>query len=116
VTFTTLRGRWEFKRVIASGQSKRGGLLKIGWYPNGLESNRYGVAATVACGKAVIRNRIRRWTKELLRAWDSRLVAGHDIVILANRAQSGEDYQAFKTDLARALKLAHLTGEDLAAG
>jgi ribonuclease P protein component len=116
VAFETLRGRWEFKRVASSGHSKRSDLLKVSWYPNGLPGNRYGIAATVACGKAVVRNRIRRWAKELLRAWDRHIADGHDIVVLANRAQSGEDFQLFKADLARALKQAKLTGEDLATG
>lgn len=111
----TLRGRWEFKRVLGGGLSRRSGVLKILWQPNDLGVNRYGIAATVACGKAVTRNRIRRWTRELLRRWDASLDQGYDIVVLANRSDSAESFQRFAADLASALKAARLTGEILAS-
>ncbi len=109
----SLRGRWEFRRVLGGGLSRRSGVLKTLWQPNDLGRNRYGIAATTACGKAVVRNRIRRWTRELLRRWDSRLDAGYDIVILVNRSDASESFERFAADLAAALRAAKLSGEPL---
>ncbi|MCC7477696.1 ribonuclease P protein component [bacterium] len=114
MALVSLRGRWEFKRVLGGGQSRRSGVLKTLWQPNDLGSNRYGIAVTTACGKAVVRNRIRRWARELLRRWESQLDAGYDIVILVNRSDAGESFQSFAADLAGALRAARLTGEKLA--
>jgi ribonuclease P protein component len=104
VTIETLRRSADFRRVSAQGKVARAGGLRLQWLRNGLDRNRYGVAATTATGGAVVRNRIRRWARELLRSWDSQLAQGFDIVVLAFNRESAESYQHFSQSLSTCLQ------------
>jgi ribonuclease P protein component len=103
-----LRGWQAFKAVHTCGRFRRGSFLTVHYLSNEFGSNRYGVAAKLKVGKAVVRNRVRRWTKELLRRWDSSLVQGYDIIVLAGRPDAAAGYQTYAEQLAHVLGLCNL--------
>jgi ribonuclease P protein component len=51
--------------------------------PNNLEHNRYGFVVGKRVGNAVVRNRVRRWLREAVRALEPHLRNGYDVVIIA---------------------------------
>jgi ribonuclease P protein component len=113
---TALRGWACFRAVHSSGRFRRGPSLTVHWLANGMDYNRYGVAAKTKTGTAVVRNRVRRWAKELLRRWDVHLDQGYDIIILANRPEAAQSYQGFAEQLAHVLTMCKLTAERLSPG
>jgi ribonuclease P protein component len=113
VAYETLRERAGFRRVLARGKSTRSNGVRLHWTHNGMDFNRYGVAATTAVGSAVVRNRVRRWSRELLRQWDAQLMPGHDVVVFVNQAEARESFGEFATHLAVTLKRSQLAEGDL---
>jgi ribonuclease P protein component len=113
VALNTLRGRYSFKRVMAHGRSARSNGVRVHFTHNGLDENRYGVAATTAVGSAVARNKVRRWSRELLRQWDAQIATGHDVVVFVNHKDVRESFRSFAIHLSHSLRKAHLAEDDL---
>jgi ribonuclease P protein component len=113
---TPLRGWANFRAVHSNGRFRRADFLAVHWLPNGMDYNRYGVAAKAKTGSAVVRNKVRRWTKELLRRWDPDLDQGYDIIILASRPAAAESYSGFAEQLAHVFSMCKLTAERLSPG
>lgn len=93
---------------MSTGNTAGGSLARIFWLLNGLDHNRYGVAATTAVGGAVKRNKVRRWSREYLRRWDGGLVQGNDIVVMANRSGADADHRTFGESVLKSLRRAKL--------
>ena len=108
MTFTALRTRSCFRRVVGQGQARRRDGIVLHWLNNNLEANRYGIAAKLAVGKAVVRNRVRRWGRELLRRWNPALRPGYDLVLSARQPEAADDYHEFCSNLASLLARAEL--------
>ncbi len=102
-----LAKRREFLRVYEAGRKlfSRYGVLFFA--ANGLPYSRVGITATKKSGKANVRNRLKRWTREIYRRQreplgiDSRAI---DVVvnIKPNAAQAA--WPDYSLDLQRALK------------
>jgi ribonuclease P protein component len=88
VALPTLKDRHGFRRVMTRGKVARSNGLRVHFALNGLPHSRYGIAATTAVGGAVVRNRVRRWAKELLRRWDELLAPGYDLVVFVNQREA----------------------------
>lgn len=108
MAFNTLRGREDFSHVLGRGQARRSNGVVLHWAANGLNENRYAVAAKTTTGKSVVRNRIRRWGRELFRRWNGEIALGHDLVVIAQTREAAECYQHFARHLWRALDKAKL--------
>lgn len=78
-----LRRSFEFARVRRHGRSSSTRLLVLAILSNNLVHNRYGFVVGKRVGKAVIRNRVRRWLREAIRALEPHLRNGYDVVIIA---------------------------------
>ncbi|MDQ3023984.1 MAG: ribonuclease P protein component [bacterium] len=113
MALNTLRGRYSFKRVMAHGRFTRSNGVRVHYTHNGTDANRYGISATTAVGGAVVRNRVRRWSRELLRKWDCSIAPGHDVVVFVNNKDAQEDFRTFAIHLAHSLRKAQLAESDL---
>jgi ribonuclease P protein component len=78
-----LRRSFEFARVRRHGRSSSTRLLVLAILQNNLEHNRYGFVVGKRVGNAVVRNRVRRWLREAVRALEPHLRNGYDVVIIA---------------------------------
>lgn len=78
-----LRRSTDFEIVRKRGRSVSGALVVLAYRPNGLEYNRYGFAVGRRVGKAVRRNRVKRWLREAVRRLHPQLRQGYDLVLIA---------------------------------
>lgn len=86
-----LRSPREFQRVRKRGRSLTTPYLVLVLDRNALEHNRYGFAVGRRVGKAVWRNRIKRWMREAVRTYHPRLQQGYDIVLIARGRMAEPD-------------------------
>ncbi|HSR34044.1 MAG TPA: ribonuclease P protein component [Anaerolineae bacterium] len=83
-----LRANADFQRLRREGQTQVHPLLVLSVLPNDLEHSRFGFAVGRRIGKAVTRNRIKRWMRELVRVrlQKHEIAAGWDVVFIARRS------------------------------
>jgi ribonuclease P protein component len=102
-----LAKRREFVSVYDTGQKLFSRYAVLFFAANDLSYSRIGITATKKLGKANIRNRLKRWTREVYRrqreplGLDARSV---DIVVNVKQNAAGTTFQDFSRDLSRVLE------------
>lgn len=71
----------DYKRVYQHGSKKVGQYVQISYFPNGLDSTRFGISVGSRVGNAVKRNRLKRWIREAIRRNKGSVKTGLDIII-----------------------------------
>jgi ribonuclease P protein component len=102
-----LAKRREFLSVYESGQKHFSRYSVLFTAPNDLPYSRIGVTATKKLGKANIRNRLKRWTREVYRRQREPLgidARSLDIVVNVKPNAAGSTFQDFSRDLTRSLE------------
>ena len=89
----------EFKRVFSEGIRIEGKNLIIFILKNDYDFNRPGIIVKKETGKAVVRNKIKRWLKEAFRPINKKLSPGYDIIVLAKNNIRKPDYFEIYQDL-----------------
>lgn len=102
-----LAKRREFLRVYETGRKLFSRYVVVFFAANDLAHSRIGVTATKKIGKANVRNRLKRWTREVYRRHrapldldDRRL----DIVVNVKPTAADAAFTDFRDDLGRALR------------
>lgn len=75
--------------------------------PNGLPRMRLGLSVGRRCGRAVVRNRLKRVVRESFRLAPGRMLGGLDVVVIPRRPEEMQDPHAVRTQLDRILRTAH---------
>lgn len=102
-----LAKRREFVRVYESGRKSFSRHTVLFFAGNGLDHSRLGITATRKLGKANVRNRLKRWTREVYRRAREPLgIDAHaiDIVINVKPNAAKASFQEFSSDLLRLLE------------
>ncbi len=102
-----LAKRREFLRVYETGRKLFSRYTVIFFAGNDLPHSRIGITATKKLGKANVRNRLKRWTREVFRHQreplaldDNRL----DIVVNVKPTAAEASFADFRDDLSRVLR------------
>lgn len=106
----TLKGRRQYLVVYERGKRWWDKLVVMRALANGLDVSRFGFSVGKEVGKAVIRNRVRRWLREIARK--AKVSPGWDIVFIARREAGEADYHQLKGTVEKLLARAKLGGRD----
>lgn len=72
----------QFKAVLARNLRVSNGLLRLYMAENDCGYPRLGVSLGKACGRAVVRNRLKRLLREVFRQSQDRIPAGFDYLLM----------------------------------
>ena len=102
-----LAKRREFVRVYESGQKVFSRYSVLFFAGNDLPHSRIGITATKKLGKANVRNRLKRWTREIYRRQREPLALDGqalDIVVNVKPNAADASFADYSRDLARVLE------------
>jgi len=102
-----LAKRREFLRVYETGRKLFTRYCVVFFAANELPFSRMGVTATKKLGKANVRNRLKRWTREVYRRLRGPLEFDQkalDLVINVKPNAVDADYRDYSSDLERSLR------------
>lgn len=101
----------QYKLVYEKGSSLKNSFLVLRAFPNDLIVTRYGFSVSRKVGKAVTRNKIKRWLREILR--ETQVKSGWDLVFIVRPRVIEAGYWELKKAVAGLLYQAQLlAGED----
>jgi ribonuclease P protein component len=99
-----VRQRADYLHCYRTGRRRHGGLAILYFVPNQVGHPRLGITASRKVGKAVIRQRLKRRTKEIYRRWNDRgSLPAMDLVVHLKPEAGGADFPSFRTELLRLL-------------
>ena len=104
-----LAKRREFLRVYETGRKLFSRYAVIFFAGNDLPHSRIGITATKKLGKANVRNRLKRWTREIYRRQRPVLDldrAASDFVVNIKPNAVDASFQEFEQDLVKVLRRA----------
>ena len=102
-----LAKRPEFVRVYDSGQKVFSRFSVLFFLANDLSHSRVGITATKKVGKANVRNRLKRWTREIYRRQREPLgldAQSLDIVVNVKPNAADASFADYSRDLTRVLE------------
>ena len=102
-----LAKRREFLRVYEQGQKIFSRYAVLFYAANDLPHSRIGITATKKLGKANIRNRLKRWTREVYRRQRAPLHLDRqslDFVVNVKPNAAGATFDDYSRDLVRTLE------------
>ena len=101
-----LAKRREFVHVYDTGRKLFSRYAVLFMAPSHLPHSRIGITATKKCGKANVRNRLKRWTREIYRLHREALgidACAVDIVVNVKPSAASASFDDYRRDLVRLL-------------
>ncbi|HDJ24404.1 MAG TPA: ribonuclease P protein component [Candidatus Aminicenantes bacterium] len=93
-----LRRQKDFLRIYSNGHRYKGRYFVIIHLPNNLDYSRMAVVVSKKHGQAVIRNRIKRWARELFRRHKELIVGPRDLIFIPRREIQQADWKEIVSD------------------
>lgn len=102
-----LAKRREFLHVYETGRKLFSRYTVVFFAPSGLPHSRIGITATKKLGKANVRNRLKRWTREVYRREREPLGIDRqtlDVVVNVKPNAADASFRDYSQDLAKVLQ------------
>lgn len=106
-----LRRQRDFERCVRNGRAIKGRLLTLHVYWHGEPMRRVAFSVGKAVGKAVARNRIKRWLREAYRTRRWALKSGFDLLVVAHQRCSSAVHEEVDSEFERLILRADLVDE-----
>lgn len=106
--FCKIRKNYEFRRVYSDGKYYVEKYLVMYLIKNNSDVNRVGFSVSKKVGNSVVRNRLRRYMKEVYRKISSRLRLGYDIVFTGRIGSSEAGFKEIEKNMLLVMKRARL--------
>jgi len=106
-SFSLRRGA-DFQRVWDDGKSFSHPLVILRARANGMDADRFGFVAGKKIGKAVARNRAKRWMRESVRPRLPMIVPGWDLILIARSGAARSEFKEMDSAIATVLHRANL--------
>ncbi len=97
-----IRRRKDYLAVQSRGSRVHSTYFLLLLLPNGRSHTRLGITVSRKVGKAVVRNRVRRYVREVFRQNKEWFVAGWDVVVIAKRRAAEAAFSDVSSDLGAA--------------
>lgn len=112
-TMRALRKSDEFKRCFKQGNMFRNQLAVLHVFERGdHDTSRVGLSVSRRIGKAVVRNRVKRWMRESLLPVDRQLRDGFDLVFSARTPSKDHGFWPLKAAMHDLLRRAGMLRQD----
>lgn len=98
-----LKDNRDFRRVFQKGKSYANRFLVLYHAPNQLGCYRVGFSVSKKVGNAVVRNKVKRYLREAVRAAELDSSLSVDFVIIARPSAADLDFDGFRTNLVHLL-------------
>ena len=108
----TVKENYEFRRIYRKGKSAVSPQLVIYCQRNRRGHSRLGVSVSTKLGCAVVRNRVRRRSREIYRLNKAKMLPGYDLIVVARVRAVETDYQKLDRTYLRLLEQLDLLRED----
>ena len=100
----TLRASADYRRCYREGMRRQGSFVTLHVWRRPEPLARLGITVSRKVGNAVVRNRLKRWTREFYRRWPVRGgLPGVDLVIHFKPAAAAATHAALERELATLL-------------
>lgn len=97
-----LRRRADYLRCYRTGRRRHGSLAILHFVPNQVGHPRLGITASRKVGKAVVRQRLKRRTREIYRRWKDRgMLPALDLVVHLKPEARASEFGPFQEELLR---------------
>lgn len=98
-----MRRTGDFARVQSTGRRQRGRHLVLVVATGATDRPRVGLTVSRKVGNAVVRNRVKRWLRENVRALAPEFPVGHDFVLIAQPSASTAGLLGLRDEIASLL-------------
>ncbi len=99
-----LKKKKDFLFLYKKGARYRGKYFNLIYLRNELGYSRLGIVVKRKIGKAVTRNKIKRWVRELFRRHKSLIPFSLDMLIVATQSIEGVSWKDFREEYFQALQ------------
>lgn len=100
----TIKSKVEFTDIIKNGRFIKNKEYVIYYKENNLEKNRFGIAISTKTGKAVLRNKLKRQTREIIHSLNSLFKNNRDYIIMIRKGNAGVPFKDKLNNLEKTLK------------
>lgn len=111
-----LKSKKDFHLIFREGKRVTGEIITIYYRKRDEDkTNRLGISISSKVGKAVFRNKIKRWIRESLGSIEksyNKIFYGYDIVVSVKNVEIKHDFYYIKESLIKSLKNAKIIIED----
>ena len=102
--FEIVKEHIDFDNIINTGKYIKGNYFIIYNKDNNLDYRRFGIAVSKKNGKAVIRNRMKRITREILNKNKNMFKNNHDYIIIVKRNALDVSFNVLEEDILNIIK------------